>query len=507
MHRQPQSRLLIAVAAALAVPVVATASSHREAPFIAEHPKVDGTDFYMFRSYESGRSGYVTLIANYLPLQDAYGGPNYFTLDPDAAYDIHIDNDGDAKEDITFRFRFKNEIQDISLPIGAAGNQKTVAVPLVTTVPGGIGPGILDRSGLNVIETYTVDLIRGDHRNVGQPLMNLAGGTNPTQFTKPVDNVGVKSIPDYAAYAASHVYNVGIPNCSDSGRMFVGQRKDPFAVNLGEVFDLVNTNAVGPPNGEKNIIDDKNVTSLILEVPIACLTSKNEPVIGAWTTASLPQVQILNPTPRFEQAKGRTNAAVQGGALTQVSRLGNPLVNEVVIGLRDKDRFNASRPVDDPQFLNYVTNPTLPALLEALFGGLGVRAPTNIPRNDLVAVFLTGIPGVTKPAVLKAPGEMLRLNTSVAPTAREAQANLGVLAGDLAGFPNGRRPGDDVVDIELRAAMGVLCTLDQPQVFGCVPADASTGSLPYTDGATESAADFPAAFPYLNTPLAGSPTN
>jgi len=178
-----------------------------------------------------------------------------------------------------------------------------------------------------------------------------------------------------------------------------------------------------------------------------------------------------------------------------------------VIGLRAKDRFNASRPVDDPQFLNYVTNPTLPALLEALFGGLGVRAPTNIPRNDLVAVFLTGIPGVTKPAVLKAPGEMLRLNTSVAPTAREAQANLGVLAGDLAGFPNGRRPGDDVVDIELRAAMGVLCTLNQPQTFGCVPTDATTGSLPYTDGATESATDFPAAFPYLNTPLGGSPSN
>src|SRR4029079_14476974 len=155
----PQSRLLIAVAAALAVPVVATASSHREAPFIAEHPKVDGTDFYMFRSYESGRSGYVTLIANYLPLQDAYGGPNYFTLDPDAVYDIHIDNDGDAIEDITFRFRFKNEIQDISLPIGAAGNQKTVAVPLVTTVPGGIGPGILDPSGLDLIATFTRALI------------------------------------------------------------------------------------------------------------------------------------------------------------------------------------------------------------------------------------------------------------------------------------------------------------------------------------------------------------
>jgi len=297
-----------------------------------------------------------------------------------------------------------------------------------------------------------------------------------------------------------------IPGC-DPGRMFVGQRKDPFAVNLGEVFDLVNTNAVGPPNGEKNLLDDKNVTSLILEVPVACLTTNSEPVIGGWTTASLPQVQILNPTPRFDKSKGSTNAAVQGGALTQVSRLGSPLVNEVVIGLRDKDKFNASRPAQDPQFLTYVTNPTLPALLEALFGGLGVRAPTNIPRNDLVAVFLTGIPGLTKPAVLRAPGEMLRLNTSIAPTARESQQNLGVLAGDVAGFPNGRRPGDDVVDIELRAAMGVLCTLNQPQVFGCVPSDATTGSLPYTDGATESATDFPATFPYLNTPLGGSPSN
>jgi hypothetical protein len=506
MHRQSQSRWLFAAAAALAVPFVATASSHREAPFIAEHPKVDGTDFYMFRSYEAGRSGYVTFIANYLPLQDAYGGPNYFTLDPDAVYDIHVDNDGDAREDVTFRFRFKNEIQDISLQVGAQGSQKTVAVPLVTTAPGGIGPGILDRSGLNVIETYTVEIIRGDRYNNGKQLTNMAGGTNPAVFTKPLDNVGTKSIPDYAAYAASHVYDVAIPGCQP-GRMFVGQRKDPFSVNLGEVFDLVNTNAVGPPNGEKNLLDDKNVTSLILEVPGACLTANNEPVIGAWTTASLPQVQILNPAPRFEQGKGRTNAAVQGGAFTQVSRLGNPLVNEVVIGLRDKDRFNASRPVDDPQFLNYVTNPTLPELLEALFGGLGVRAPNNIPRNDLVAVFLTGIPGLTKPAVLKAPGEMLRLNTSIPPTARESQANLGVLAGDAAGFPNGRRPGDDVVDIELRAAMGVLCTLNQPQTFGCVPSDAPTGSLPYTDGATVSSTDFPATFPYLNTPLGGSPSN
>ena len=485
---------------------VAFASSHREAPFITEHPKVDGTDFYMFRSYEPGRAGYVTLIANYLPLQDAYGGPNYFTLDQEAVYDMHIDNDGDAREDLTFRFRFKNEIQDLSLAIGPMGNQRTVAVPLVTTVPGGIGAGVLDRNGLNVIETYTVELIRGDRRNEGRLLANAGGGMDPTTFTKPVDNVGTKSIPDYAAYAANHVYAVTIPGCQ-GGRLFVGQRKEPFSVNLGEVFDLVNTNAVGPPNGERNIIDDKNVTSLILEVPTACLTANNDPVIGAWTTASLPQVKLLNPVPRFDASSGRTNASIEAGALTQVSRLGSPLVNEVVIGLRDKDRFNASRPVHDPQFLSYVTNPSLPELLEALFGGLGVRAPNNFPRNDLVAVFLTGIPGLTKPAMLSAPGEMLRLNTGIAATPMGSQSNLGVLGGDVAGFPNGRRPGDDVVDIELRAAMGVLCTLNDPATFGCVPADAPTGNLPFTDGATVSAADFDAAFPYLKTPLAGSPSN
>jgi hypothetical protein len=405
------NRYRLSALAAAMLPLVAVASSHREAPFITEHPKVDGTDFYMFRSYESGRQGFVTLIANYLPLQDAYGGPNYFTLDPEAVYDIHIDNDGDAREDMTFRFRFKNEIQDLSLAIGPAGNQRTVPVPLITTGPGGVGPGAFDRNGLNVIETYTVELIRGDRRNQGKWLSNAAGGMEPTVFTKPVDNVGTKSIPDYEAYAGDHVYNVTIPGCQP-GRMFVGQRKEPFSVNLGEVFDLVNTNAVGPPNGERNIIDNKNITSLILEVPTSCLTSGSDPVIGGWTTASLPQVKVLNPTPRFDEDRGRTNASVEGGALTQVSRLGSPLVNEVVIGLRDKDRFNASRPVHDPQFLSYVTNPALPELLEALFGGLGVRAPNNFPRNDLVAVFLTGIPGLTKPAMLSAPGEMLRVSSS-----------------------------------------------------------------------------------------------
>ena len=504
---QNRSRWAFAAVAALPLAIAstyATASSHREAPFIAEHPKVDGTDFYMFRSYEPGREGYVTFVANYLPLQDSYGGPNYFTLDPDAAYDIKVDNDGDAREDLTFRFRFKNDLQDISLTVGNQGSTQTVPVPVITTAPGGIGPGALDRSGLNVIETYTVELIRGDRHNFGRLLSNTAGGSSPTVFTKPVDNVGQKSIPDYAAYAANHIYNVSIPGCQP-GRMFVGQRHESFSVNLGEVFDLVNVNAVGPPDARPNVIADKNITSMILEVPVSCLTANSEPVIGGWTTASLPQIKVLNPSPRFDANRGRTNASIDGGALVQVSRLGNPLVNEVVIGIRDKDRFNASEPANDTQFLKYVTHPALPELLEALFGNLGMRAPNNFPRNDLVATFLTGIPGLTKPAVLKAPGEMLRLNTSIAPTLREMQSNLAVLGGDAAGFPNGRRPGDDVVDIELRAAMGVLCTLNQPATFGCVPADAPTGGLPYTDGATVHSTDFDAKFPYLTTPLPGSP--
>jgi hypothetical protein len=180
-----------------------------------------------------------------------------------------------------------------------------------------------------------------------------------------------------------------------------------------------------------------------------------------------------------------------------------PLVNEVVIGLPDKDRFNASKPKDDGQFADYVTNPTLPALLEILFGDLGVKAPTNFPRTDLVAAFLTGVDGLNKPDNVRV-SEMLRLNTAIAPTPGAKQNRLGVLGGDNAGFPNGRRPGDDVVDIELRVAMGALCTL---AIGGCTPADAPAGSLHYTDGAFLSSAAFANKFPYLRSPLPGSPNH
>lgn len=510
-------------AAALAVGTLpAQASSHREAPFITELPKVDATDVYMFRSYEPGRENFVTLVTDYVPFQDAYGGPNYFALDPDALYEIHIDNDGDAQEDITFQFRFENTLKGAELNI----NGEMVPIPLINSGP--IGPGREDTENLNRTESFSVDLIRGDRRR-GEvqtitPAMDSdnadsgmffparggppVGGPGSFIFDKPVDYIGTKSIPDYETYAANHIYNVNIPGC-DAGRMFVGQRDDPFVVNLGEVFDLVNIeDPLGPRDAEEDNIADKNVTSLILEVPIDCLTSEGEPVIGAWTTASLPRRRVLDRNPTFE------NPAEELGQFVQVSRLGIPLVNEVVIGLPDKNLFNSSEPMNDIEnFGIYVTNPTLPALIETLFPS--APAPTLFPREDLVAVFVTGIEGVNQPANVK-PGEMLRLNTAIPPTPLESQNNLGALQcfvdGELvlppanpncdpAGFPNGRRPGDDVVDIELRVAMGALIAAG---VFGD-PSQAPAGTAPFTDGAILSAADYGAAFPYLNTPFRGAP--
>ena len=507
-HRRVQAGRLLPVAAAacaafagaLALPTLA--SSHREAPFITTQPKVDGTDFYMFRSYEPGRDGYVTLVANYLPLQDPYGGPNYFSLDPSAMYEIHIDNNGDAREDLSFQFRFNNRLNNISLPIG----NKNVAIPLIQA-----GQVTDVRSpALNVTETYTVDVIRGDRRGGRRTAVTNAAGGSAT-FDKPVDNIGTKTIPDYAGYASRHLYDVNIPGCSMPGRMFVGQRQDPFAVNLGAIFDLVNAPAsviTNPAliNAVPNTIGDKNVTTMALEVHKSCLIAgSSEPVIGGWTTASLRQGRLLDPTPRA----GLQTTAVAGGAWTQVSRLGMPLVNEVVIGLPDKDRFNGSKPRNDGQFADYVTHPTLPALLEIALG-LPDIAPRNLPRTDLVTTFLTGIPGLNQPANVT-PSEMLRLNTNIAPTPEAMQARLGVAGGDLAGFPNGRRPKDDVVDVSLVAVMGGLCVLNgDTNSLGlgtdCRPANVPLGStaLQLHDAVDQAVVPLLPRFPYLNTPLPGA---
>lgn len=481
----------------------AYSSSHREAPFIATQPTVDGTDFYMFNSYETGRSDYVTLIANYDPLQDAYGGPNYFALNPNAQYDINIDNNGDARPDIVFRFQFQIHYADIAVP---AGDGQQTAIPLINA--GQISDS--DQSALNRDTTYTVTMI--NHSSVlssWRPLSKAGGGPMRTTFTAPVDNIGMKSIPDYATYADQYVYDVNIPGCSEPGRVFVGQRKDGFVVDLGEIFDLVNLNPAGPRDGTRNTLHDKNVTSLALEVPKSCLVGDyGDPVIGAWTTASLPQIRILNNHPN--------NGAVSQNstAYTQVSRLGAPLVNEVVIGLPDKDAFNSSQPQDDAQFLHYVTNPSLPVLLNVLFGD-AAKVP-HTPRMDLVTAFLTGVPGLNKPYAVT-PSEELRLNTSIPATPPAMQNDLGVLGGDLAGFPNGRRPYDDVVDIALRVVEGALCgTIGK---CGDEASDPNNGT-PYTDGARAAGASAATAnatgdeyaddtyldhFPYLATPVPGSP--
>lgn len=505
MRLLPLAAVCAGIAATIGTP--ASASSHREAPFITTAPKVDGTDLYLFASYEPGREGYVTLIANYQPLQAPYGGPNYFKMDPNALYEIHVDNNGDAREDITFQFRFQNKFNAITLPIG----DKNVAIPL--TQAGQVTD--LRAATLNVNETYSVDVVRGDRRGGSRgSITNAAGGAKV--FDKPVDNIGTKTIPDYAGYAAKHVYSVNVPGCNMPAKMFVGQRKEAFAVNLGTIFDLVNAPVavITDPaliNAAPNTIDDANVTSLALEIHKSCLTQGAEPVIGAWTTASLRQGSLLDPTPK----KGHQTTAISGGAWTQVSRLGMPLVNEVVVGLPDKDRFNGSRPKDDGQFADYVTNPTLPALLEIALA-LPNTAPKNLPRNDLVTTFLTGIPGLNKPANAVA-SEMLRLNTSIAATPEAMQNRLGVvgniLAGgsDFAGFPNGRRPKDDVVDISLVAVMGGLCVANGDNNalgFGtaCKPSAVPLGTTAFKlhDAVDQAVVPLLPRFPYLNTPTPGA---
>jgi hypothetical protein len=524
-------RPIFAAASILVFSTGAFASSHREAPFITKNPKVDNTDFYLFNSYEAGRANYVTVISNFQPLQAPYGGPNYFTMDPEALYEIHIDNTGDGVEDLTFQFTFHNDLLNgtgVALPISQpdGGNLQTVPIPLINAAPigytdGGAGAG----QGLN--ETYNVGLVRGPRRgSAATAVTNKATGA--TTFRKPFENVGSKTFPPgtYDPYAQAFIYEITIPGCTPSGtpgnRMFVGTRKEGFAVNLGPIFDLVNAPAavITDPSlrgAVPNPIAYANVTTIALEIDKSCLNGTgNGGIIGGWSTASLRQARVLNPNATY------TTPAREGGPWVQVSRLGMPLVNEVVIGLPDKDLFNSSEPKDDvAHFAKYVFNPTLPALLEILFG---TPAPTAIPRLDLVTAFLTGVPGVNAFPNLadggSPPTEMQRLNTGIPATTAATQNNLGALecfvgrdAGvgphvelppslggtnascDPAGFPNGRRPGDDVVDVALRVSMGVLLPNDS----------APSGGIPFHDAVLQQSSDFDSTFPYLKNPNPGVP--
>ena len=421
--------LLGAAAAPLA------ASSHREAPAIAADPAIDATDLYAFVSPD--RPETVTLVANYIPLEAPYGGPNFFGFAdwPAAQYAIHVDNDGDAVEDVTFLFQFRTEV----------GNDKTF---LYNT-----GPITADAKatkpypGLNVYQYYRIYLVRGPMK-AGEKQALLLGEYLPVAPS----NVGPKSIANYASLAQAAVREL-----KEGVRVFAGPRDDPFFVNLGRTFDLLNVDPVLPGGRDEDAgkapdhLRNYNVHSLALQVPIPLLmgaggsaATKSWPVpvddpagiIGVWTTAHRAKTTTLS------AGKRETS-----GDWVQVSRLGIPLVNEVVIPRSHKDLFNASEPKGDGQFLSFVQNPELAGILNALFK---LKVPAN-PRADLVQVFLKGVPKLTEKGV---PCEYLRLNMAVPPSANPNR--LGVLAGQLDGFPNGRRLGDDVVDIALRVVAGVL---------------------------------------------------
>jgi hypothetical protein len=419
-----------------------------------------------------------------------------------------------------------NNNAGIALMVGNEGEQKSVGVPLKNV--GGIS--VADQSAANFFESYTVKMISGPMRT-GKSTSATNGTSGGTSFGKPLDYIGNKtfsSAKQYSTYANSHIYSAEIPGCDAPAKVFVGQRKDPFTVNLGKIFDLVNFvpvegdgapgagDAKGFPGGitqstSNDDLADKNVTSIAIEVPTSCLTGAGNGVIGSWTTASLPQTRILNPNASFDKTD------VNGGALTQVSRLGSPLVNELVIGLADKDQFSSSHPSDDGQFADYVTHPTLPELLNILFkdavnttlgANINTLAPTNFPRVDLVTAFLTGFPGVNQMSTVTA-AEMLRLNTGIAAVSADMQSPFGVAGDDLAGFPNGRRPGGDVVDIALRVVMGRLCypipvNGKNTDLGLCAPEDASVGNVHFTDGAPSNASMIGTSFPYLAMPLPGS---
>ena len=443
---------LVAIAAACGWLATIHASSHREAPLISQDPLADNTDVYAFVSPRNPDR--VTLISNFIPLEAPAGGPNFFKFDDNVLYEIMIDNDGDAVEDVTFQFRFRTETRNLETFLYNTG--------VVTS---------LDDPDLNVRQFYSITRVDGPRR---QGRGTLIADDLPVAPA----NVGVRSMPDYASIAAAAVRQ--LPNNSQA---FAGPRDEGFYVNLG-VFDLL-----GVPPADNDTPDSTagfNVHSIAIEVPIETLTnnarrpsSASDPaaVIGVWSTASRPSV-----TTRVAGGEKHSSRFVQ------VSRLGNPLVNEVVIPRQLKDTFNAIEPTQDGAALKYVLDPEVPKLLNLLFG---VQSPPA-PRNDLVTIFLKGIPGLNQPPGVT-PSEMLRLNVAIPPSPNPNR--FGVLGGDTAGFPNGRRVGDDVTDIALRAMAGA--TPLTPSFNNGINAQLG-------DGVDGNDVPYLTVFPYLGLPQPGN---
>ncbi|MEO8383191.1 MAG: DUF4331 domain-containing protein [Acidobacteriota bacterium] len=459
---------LMALMLTLAVSTLAFASSHREAPLITEDPTMDNTDVYAFRSPDAQDT--VTILANFIPLEEPSNGPNFYNFSPSGLYEIHIDNNGDAKADITYQFRFRTDVRN--------PNTSHYNLGPITT---------LDDADLSFRQFYTVTRVAG----------NGTSTTLGSDFQVAPANIGPKSTPDYASLANAAIYNMS----GNGGKVFAGPRDDSFFVDIGGIVDLLTLRPlqqlhlvppVAPSAPGVDGLKGFNVHTIAIQVPISQLvagggvpsapTAANA-VIGVWSTTSRSRVTVLSAGSNRRQTIGGT---------AQVSRLGMPLVNEVVLSLAFKDIFNASQPsgdaplfTDNETFRNRILDPEVPKLMTALYG---ISVPPA-PRNDLVQVFLTGLPGANQPPNV-IPAEMLRLNVAVPVTAQPNR--LGALAGDNGGFPNGRRLADDVVDITLRVAAGVL-----------VPGFNKSPNNALTDGVDANDKAFLSTFPYAPLPNQG----
>jgi hypothetical protein len=450
-------------------------SSHREAPETAKDPVADGTDTYAFVS--PTRPDTVTFIANFIPFQNPDGGPNFYEFGDDVAYDIHVSNKETGEADITYRFRFHTVVRNPGSFLYNTGQITSLSDP-----------------HWNRPQFYSLTRIKDGHHKV------LA-----EKLACPPVNVGPRSTPDYADLAAAAVHKVG------RRQVFAGQRADAFHVDLGSVFDL---GALRPfqhlhllPSADApgvNSLQSYNVHSIVLQVPITEVTRHHTrptnpahpgAVIGVWATASRRKSRVL------DKAKGRY---VGHGPFEQVSRLGNPLFNEVIVPMGLKDQWNVREPSGDKKFASYVNHPELAKLLPILYPGVFPHlAGYTKKRADLNAILLTGIPSGIVPGFQNYTGpvesDMLRLNVAIPPTTSNPNS-LGVVGGDLAGWPNGRRVDDDVVTIALRAVAGVTIPLVDP---GYTP-DGAAGLV--TDGTSNTNAETTQTFPYLGNPGGGYQT-
>jgi hypothetical protein len=451
-------------------------SSHREAPAISQDPVADNADTYAFVSPDDPTT--VTIITNYVPLEGPPGGPNFFEFGDDVLYSIYIDNDGDALPEVEYRFQFRTTLQ----------NEDTF---LYNTGP----IGSLADPNWNKRQLYSVSVIRPQGANV-----------LGADLACPPCNVGPRSTPNYDALAAAAVHHL------PSGEtVFAGQRNDGFFVDLGAIFDLgdireiQNLHLIPTPAGTSvDPLKTMNIHAIAIKVPIRMLTrdgsvpsdpARAASVLGIWGGASRRKVQV-----RDDQGNGTKGT----GPWVQVSRLGNPLFNEVIVPVGDKDRWNAVDPIDDVGFEKYVNQPELARLLPVLYpGAFPNLAAYTKNRADLHAILLTGIPGgivdgfqnFTGPK----PADMLRLNVAIPPTTSDPNA-LGVVGGDLAGYPNGRRVFDDVVSIELKAIAGATIPLVDPSFTP----DGAVGAV--SSYLTPGSDRYQATFPYLGTPHDGYDT-